>query len=241
MRFTNNTILSVVFLAGLLLVPSVHAQESEEDSSLPRFDRLDNTNSIVEEFPGLNKFLFKEADNGVRIGFGISPIGLKAESVLFSINFFQIHYLTPWLDWEIFSSSFGLLTGDSPKTKSFNFVFRTAPKFRVFKNVSFGVVAGIEFVRYPEIDAIIYKDPLASRDYEPFSNSGLIYGLTASQNFEIMTEYLLKLNQVVYFQTYSVEETREGWEYLFRDGEIRRDTGPIEPDTVFMLEVSLLF
>jgi hypothetical protein len=52
---------------------------------------------------------------------------------------------------------------------------------------------------------------------------------------------MLKLNQVLYQETYSTTSTFDGWNFLYQDSGLENDTSPIKAGTVFALEFELLF
>lgn len=196
--------------------------------------------AFIETYPHLKDYIFEEPKSDFYIGFGAAPVGAIKNRMLFTANFFQVHWIRkPW-DIEILSASYGFTTAEPSYVKSRHFIFRTAPKFNVYKFFSVGPMLGYELVSFPEISARLYKNSFASPT-EPFSTRGIIYGVMVSENFELKNNYIFKLNQVFYKQTYSTERTDEDWLFLYDRRELRLDTTPIQAETVFMLEASLLF
>jgi len=195
---------------------------------------------ILEEFPTLKKFTFQEQESALYLGFGVSPLSIVGNKVYFTANIFQLHWVERQLDWELLSASFGFATGKDTFTNSNHFTFRTTPRFRINDYLSVGGVLGLEFVSFPNLNARFFKNSLFS-PYEPFSSSGLIYGLSLSQTFRFGDDYLIKINEMFYRQTYAATQTREGWTFMFERGDVQADKSLIEPSTVFMLEVSLLY
>ena len=198
--------------------------------------------SILKTYPNLQKFLFAERKSNLYFGFGLSPMTIMSNRIGFSANLFQIHYINePW-DLELFSASFGITFAQADYAKTRYFMFRTAPKYRVFKNISIGPLAGLEFVNFPDLNS-----RLNSNDYftpiEPFSTWGFIYGLTMSETFSVGSNHLLKINEMFYWENYPYLQTSDGWKYYFTDPNnptTQPDVTQIQPSTVFVLEISFL-
>ena len=197
--------------------------------------------SITETFPHLEMQAFKEPKSDFYLGFGLSPIAVMKGRTMFSLDFFQLHWIRDIWDIEILSASYGVTLAQPNYLESRHFQFRMSPKLRFFKMLSIGPLFGYEFVSFPNIQSKIFKAPYASPNWEPFSSKGIIYGAILSETFTIWSDYILKLNQAYIFQSYSTQKTDDDWDYLYEKREIRENKSAIEADTIIMLEVSLLF
>jgi hypothetical protein len=196
--------------------------------------------SIVDTFPSLQKHVYSEKASNTYIGFGISPITIVNSKIGFSANIFQLHWIKNRYDFEIFSASYGLTMGQSSTSSNQFFVLRTAPKIRLFGSISIGPVLGLEFVNFSNLQAELNKNNQFT-PMQPFSALGAIYGVNVSENFALDRSYTLKINQIVYNETYSYSGTNNGWNYYFNSSAINTDPSPIKPSTVIVLEISLLY
>lgn len=197
--------------------------------------------SFAKEYPKLQNYTFDEPKSNVRIGFGISPFGIMRDQMSFSANLFQFHWVTPWLDWEVFSVSFAMTLGGDDTSKSRDFVFRTVPKYRINDTFSMGPLLGYEFVSFPDLQSQIYNGTLATPQ-ESFSSRGFVYGGVLSETFPLTQDLSFKMNQVVYRQTYSTTNAPDnGWVYKYANSALNQNQGPINPGTVFLLEFSILY
>ncbi|OFZ13411.1 MAG: hypothetical protein A2Z20_08390 [Bdellovibrionales bacterium RBG_16_40_8] len=196
---------------------------------------------FLENYSHLRDYMFNEPNSGLYFGFGVSPIGMLSDRVIFSINFFQLHYInSPW-DIEIFNASYGFTrTGDS-ELQSNHFVFRTSPKYSVTKKISLGPLIGYEMVSFQNIEAKLRKGAHVTPEWEPFSSSGLIYGVMVSQTYLYKKDYLIRVNEVVYKQTYSTTKSEYDWSYWYRNDKLQSDSSRIEGAIVIAAELSILF
>ena len=195
---------------------------------------------FLEEYPQLEGYSFTEPKSKFHLGMGIAPVNFLKSKVYSSFSVFQLYYMNEKIDFEIFNVSVGLtLTGGSD-LQSQHFVIRTSPKWRLMRSLSIGPLGGIESVRFPKQQSRQYKAPWATKE-EPFSNTGLIYGLMVSETFDYKKDELFKMNQVIYYQTYSVEKTYKNWEYFFADPSVDANRKPIEPGLVLMFEFAILY
>lgn len=100
---------------------------------------------------------------------------------------------------------------------------------------------GFEYVRFPEVKARQYRGNYFTPE-EPLSSRGLIYGACASQTFKTKGDSLIRLNQLVYKQTYDVARTSNpGWNYYYSDNALNQDPSPIAAGVVIALEISFLY
>ena len=200
---------------------------------------LDNQ-SIVDAYPVLQKFIFTERASNTYIGFGLSPITIVNSKLAFSLNLFQVHYIAGLWDIELLSVSYGFSFGANQAVNSDFFVFRTMPKFKLFNNISIGPLIGLEFVSFPGLQVQLNKNNFFTPS-EAFSTSGFIMGASISETFNI-GNYLLKVSQIGYKETYSYTGTKNGWAYYFPDNsDINQDPTPIKPSFVIVLELSFLY
>jgi len=201
---------------------------------------LASASSIVETYPDLKEQLFKEPKSAYYLGFGLTPLGTVKSRFIFAANFFQVHWIRDRYDIEILNASYAVTTAQPSYVQYDSFTFRTSPKYKVLQNFSVGPLLGYEFVSYPQINARLYKNGYSSPS-EPFSSKGVIYGVMVSENITYKENYFIKLNQVLYNETYSTEKTDQDWLYLYDRSELRKDKTDLENGTVFLFEVSLLF
>lgn len=198
--------------------------------------------SLLKTYPNLQKFLFAERKSNLYFGFGLSPMTIQSNRIGFSANLFQIHYISdPW-DMEIFSASFGETLAQQSYAQTRYFVFRTAPKYRVFKNISIGPMGGLEFVNFNSLNSRLNLNNYFTPE-EPFSTFGFIYGGNLSETFSLGQNHLLKINEIFYWQNYPYQQTSDGWKYYFSDPANPNsdpDINLIKPGTVFVLEISFL-
>jgi hypothetical protein len=224
MRFTFKALLSALVSLSVATILGSHRAEA----------------SILETHAHLKDYLFEEPKSNFYLGFGLTPVGLLRGRMLFAANFFQLHWLSGMWDLELLNASFGFTSTQQTTLQSNHFVFRTAPKVKLFKLISLGPVLGYEFVSFPEVKSRLFKNQFATPT-EPFSSGGVIYGFMASETFTYKDDYLIKVNQLVFKQNYSTEKTLEEWYYLYDRADLRADKTPIEGDLVFMIEIALLF
>jgi hypothetical protein len=195
---------------------------------------------LVEEFPSLKKYTFREKESTLYLGFGISPLSLLGNQLFFTADIFELHFIRSYFDLELVNASFGVSLASNSSMNSKHFTFRTSPKYRVTPTISVGPMVGWEFVSFPGVTDQLYKNNFSAPD-EPFSSQGFVFGGEANENFSIGSDYFLKVSQLVYKQTYSVTQTPDGWTYLFDDPNLQANPNTIGPGWVFMLEFSLLY
>ncbi|OFZ39868.1 MAG: hypothetical protein A2504_17570 [Bdellovibrionales bacterium RIFOXYD12_FULL_39_22] len=201
--------------------------------------------AFLTQYPHLKKFLYLEPSPHLFLGLGLSPLGLVQSKVYFSANLFQLHFIENNWDFEIFSASIGKTSAQSSSAQSDHFTIRSSPKYKIYGVVSAGPVIGLEFVRFPNLQSRLYKGGWTT-PLETFSTSGSFYGLAISENIDIGDHYILKISQLLYKQGYSIKKTHNNWQYLLFDSnsyelEDEEIVAAISPDTVFMLEFSILF
>lgn len=196
--------------------------------------------TFLEKYPHLKNNLFAEPNSNLYLGFSIGLLGVLKDRMFFSANFFQVHYVSSFWDYEVFSASYGTTTANPSYVQSNHFIFRTIPKFRINDWLSLGPLLGYEFVSFPQIKAVLYDGTYQTKS-EPFSSAGMIFGVGASQNFTTEAGTKLRLNEVVYKETYSTKDAGRGWAYLFDDRDLRDDSTPIDAGVMFMVELGMMF
>jgi hypothetical protein len=196
---------------------------------------------FIDEQPSLSKLLFSEADSNLRLGFGVSPLGIMKNKASYALSVFQVHRTTEWIDWELFNASYGTTLSGSAESNLKLVTLRTAPKLRVFKGLSVGPVAGIEFVSFPDINSRLGNGVFFTPAV-PFSTQGWIYGAAISEEFRMGANTPFKATQLVYRQVYSTtRSSREGWDYYYDTAALNADSSPIGPSWVFLIEFSMLY
>lgn len=201
---------------------------------------VSTSQSFLEKYPHLKQNLGAEPNSNLYLGLAMGPLGVLNNRMMFSANFFQLHYITEGWDNELLSISFGATTGSPNYVQSNHFIFRTMPKYRINKLLSMGPILGYEYVSFPAVSAVLFDDGYQTKP-EPFSSSGMIYGVGVSENFETEGGLKIKVNQVVYKQSYSTEHAGHGWNYLFDLKSLRTDPTPIKAGMLFLLEIGVLF
>ena len=137
--------------------------------------------SLVEEFPDLKKYTYKEKDSAIYLGFGISPIAVLNNRVHFAADVFQVSWMNRNWDIQIFNASFGYSTSQQSYASSTDITFRVAPQYRISPYLSAGLLAGLEFVSFPVWAPRFSRNNLSTPNFEPFSSRGFIYGATLSE------------------------------------------------------------
>jgi hypothetical protein len=207
-------------------------------SSLARAD------SIMQTYPDLEKFTYAEKSSRTYFGFGVSPVAIVGSRIGFSLDLFEVHYIKDRWDIEAFSASFGTAFGSQDGAEQF-FLFRAAPKYRVLKNVSIGPLVGLEFVSFENVQAQLNKYVTSTDDLfappEKFTSKGVIYGASICETFNFGKSDLIKINELIYKETYGYLGTNNGWQYHFNDESLNSDPSPIQPSSVFMIEISFLY
>ncbi len=234
--------------ASLKLTPTMNSGLSaSHDTGAPADAKLSppiwsNTDTqFFKQYPYLDHNVYHEPDSHFMFGFSAGILGLVENRLLFSGNFFQVHYQTQQLDWEMLNIAYGMSTANPSNIKSNHFIFRTAPKYRMTRKMAVGPLLGYEFVNFPTVTAVLYKDRAGETQPEPFSSAGMIYGVEVTETFPLDNGWQLRLSQVGYQETYSTSDAGKGWSYLYADSALRKDPGPLKAGTVIELEIGLLF
>jgi hypothetical protein len=191
---------------------------------------LARADSIMQTYPDLEKFTYAEKSSKTYFGFGVSPVAIIGSRIGFSLDLFEVHYIKDRWDIEAFSASFGTAFGAANGAEQF-FLFRAAPKYRVLKNVSIGPLVGLEFVSFENVQA----------PPEKFTSKGVIYGASICETFNFGKSDLIKINELIYKETYGYLGTNNGWQYHFNDDALNADPSPLQPSSVFMIEISFLY
>jgi hypothetical protein len=195
---------------------------------------------FLEAFPKFRDYLFQEPTSGLLLGFGISPVGFLQDRSVFSLQFFQVHWMSSWLDYEALNASYVFTRAQSPELQSTSMVFRTSLRLRIGRYLSIGPLVGYEYISFPGLQDILYKAPYATK-LEPFSSQGLIYGGVLSQVFRWRDGYVIQLNELAYQETYSSQSTPENWAYYFGASDAQNNRTLIGASWVSMIEAVFLF
>jgi hypothetical protein len=197
--------------------------------------------AFLEEYPHLKEHIRQEPKSNVWVGIGLSPISILPSKVLHTFSPFQMHWTPSYFDWELIHSSVGFTSiVKESYSGSLHFIFRTCPKLR-FGFLSFGPLAGYEFITFPGIQAKL-TDGVSETGFDTFSVKGPIFGGQISETM-LLGNFLLKFSQTYYKQFYSVTRTTNGWTYQFSDAAVSSDAGRLatQASDVFMFDVSILF
>jgi hypothetical protein len=195
---------------------------------------------FLTKYPHLADNVYQEPDSHFYLGLSAGVLGLVANRMFFSGNFFQVHYITPHWDNELLSVAYGTTTTQPSYIQSDHFVLRTVPKYRWSEMLSFGVLAGYEYISFPDISAVLYKNSLQTLP-EPFSTSGLIYGLAATQNIKLESGTKFRVTEVAYEETYSTKDAGRGWSYLYANQALRTDSTPLAAGLVVSIEIGFIY
>lgn len=231
-------------LLPLMLLIAAPAWSQETPGAAPTPPVVDSRGTVVEppfmeSFPSLKSYLYKEPASNYFLGLGLSPVGVLKDRTVFTGDFFQLHYRSDLWDLLLFSASYGVTRAQVAIYQSNNFTFTTAAKMRIGQILSLGLLAGYEFVNFPNLNATLVKVPYQT-PLESFSSRGMIYGAIASQTFNYRS-YLLQISELGYQQTYSNVKTAEDWTYYYDNKAVRANPALVGPGFVAMIKVSLLF
>lgn len=218
------------------LPPSV----STPNESNPPLPTTSFSEKFLEKFPHLKQHIFVEPETNFYFGFSIAPLGILRDRMMLTANFFQIHYLSHFLDLELFSVSYAMTLTQPSYLQSNHFIFRMTPKFRIGKIVSLGPLIGYEFVSFSQITSKLRKNNYETKP-EAFSTKGVIYGIGINENFDLESGRKLKISQILYNQSYSTEHSDYNWSYYYDLQTLNSDKGPIAAGFVVLLEIGLLF
>lgn len=207
----------------------------------PPASSLPSGATFLEAYPHLKNYLYNEPESGFYLGLGISPVGVVKNSMLFTANFFSLHYIQDSLDIEILNASYGFTRQQDTEFESTHYTFRTSPKWRFFGVFSVGPVAGYELVNFPNVGARVIRGNLIQPQSEPFSANGWIFGGMLSQTFSYGKEYVLKLNEMFYQESYSTDPPKGGWTYIFDDQKVQYNKDNISAARVIMIEINFLY
>ena len=208
--------------------------------SFPARAAEEASTSFLDKFPQLRRQLFEERETQLYFGLGISPLIIFGSRLGAGVSPFQLSWLTRLFDLEVLSISVGTtFSQPSNESKSNFYIFRTSPKFRLFKMLSIGPLIGLEYQQFTNLAAVIKKG-IYQTEPATFTTAGYIYGAEASETITLSDSLHLRVSQVYYFEHYSTSETSNGWKYSFGASPvISANQDALAPGSVFMLEVSL--
>lgn len=204
---------------------------------------------ILEQYPSLRKLVYEESPSRYSLGFGITPVGILKEKVYIGLNLFQLYWTQDWLDWQVVNASIGFGITQTQESKSRHATLRTAPMYRLFEFLSIGPMLGYELVQFQNLQSKYVQtkaiDP-ESTDPQPFSTHGMIFGVMASQRFQLESGNSIRVTQTIAKQNYAVDSNREGWKNNFNglpatDPTFTAAPSSIRPSLMLSLEISLLF
>lgn len=255
-RKKNLYICCLHLFATMLLFSNllIAAEYSDEGDVNPRFDEHKDElkdSALITEYPELKKYLYIPPKSPIYIGLGFAPISLMGSKLYFSMNLFQVHYLTENWDLELFSASIGLAKSNKSWANSQNFTARTSPKWvflHIFDTglVSVGPLIGMEYAEFKEIQVKKSRNNKTTKDYENLTVGGYILGAELSQTFSLPKDRKFKVSEIFYRQHYNVESSEHGWNYLPREDQreifdVEDNKKNIAATNVFLLEFSYLF
>ncbi len=197
--------------------------------------------SFQQQYPNIQKYLYHPPDSGVLFGFGVSPIAMMSQKPDLSLSIFQLHWLTPLIDYQIFNGSIGFTYLSTNSSYSINhFTFTTSIQLRLSKNISFGPLIGLEFINFPAVTAVTLKSGFKTPN-QPLSTQGAIFGAVMSETFELSQVTQLRISQITYKQNYSTQYDSSGWQYLYDNNTLNLDPSAIASGMVYQLEFSFLY
>jgi len=229
----NILLVSLIIMSIFYTNSSIYALSKDFDYTESEF---------LKEYPQLNKFIYEKPHSNIYLGIGITPLAMTDNRFIFSGSLFQLHYINHKWDIELLNISIGLNQAEDNTYSSYHFIIRTAPKMKVYKSLSIGAIVGWEFVSFPKVMKKEYKNQYFT-PMEPFSSTGAILGIILSQEFKYNKKYIIKINEFIYREFYSVDEAKYSWKYWFEDEQIEQDPDKkaIAPSFVGGLEISILF
>lgn len=189
----------------------------------------------------MKNYVYEEPPTGFFLGLGASPLGILHDRMMFTGNFFELHWIKDRYDIEIINAAYSFTKAQTSEFQSTHFTFRASPKYRFFGVISIGPLIGYELVSFPDVGARIFRAPYIQPQSEPFSSRGWIYGVEVAQTFHYGKNNLFKITEAAYQQTYSATSTDHGWTYRFDDSALQDDTSKIAAGTVLLVEFSFLF
>jgi hypothetical protein len=246
-------VLTILFFFVISFNPLV--SRAQEEESYQRFDvNKDDVKEdpLMKEYPELKKFRFEEPKAGIYLGVGASPIAMIGSKIMFSVNLFQVHYMSKLWDIEILSASIGQVITSNEFADSKHFTLKFSPKFilmNIFETgtLSIGPVIGYEAVKFPSIKARKTRpgsngEPLSTK-YDVLTGSGMIFGGVMSETFSLRKGRKFKVSQYFYTQNYDVRATNKGLKYEYENPSVStpENLAEIEADSVFLLDFAYLF
>jgi hypothetical protein len=195
---------------------------------------------FLKQYPHLQDNLYKEPESHLFLGLSAGVLGFVSNRLIFSANFFQVHYITQRWDSEIFSIAYASTTAHPSGIKSNHFIFRTIPKYRITRIISAGPLLGYEFINFPSVSAVLEQNSQVTRP-EPFSTSGVIYGAAVAETFKLESGTTFRVTEVGYQENYSNTSAGQGWNYLYSSTSLRTNPSPLAAGLVLQVEVGILF
>lgn len=200
---------------------------------------------FLEDFPHLKKLAYSEPPSPVRLGFGVTPVGIMKDKNYLGFSLLQAHWLSRWIDWELAGFSFGVSNARNRYADSRSFFARTAPKFRPLENLSIGAVVGYELITFPNAKSKVHKELPSkagvSTPEEPFSSKGLVYGgiMSLLVNTSIGT---IRVSPLYLVRTYPHKKLENGWRYIFTNAELSSDAAVEElaPESLVAIELGFM-
>lgn len=232
-----------------------------EDYSPQRFNQNNDEkqkSELVLQYPELEKFLFVPPKAPIYIGLGVSPLGLVGSKYLFSVNFFQAHYISGLWDIELLSANVGKIFSSNKFGDGTHFFARMSPKINVMEflgtgRLSIGPLVGLELVEFNQVQVKINKDvtppgqateeTLTTTNFVNLTTFGFVYGVSLSQTFDLPKGRKLKISEMYYVQNYDLDKTRYDWQYEYANSEVEEPENfqELKSDKVIMIEFSYLF
>jgi len=228
----NRTFCCLAFILFTFFAKNIFASEASAN--------VIGEQTFLDKYSHLKENLYQEPESGFYLGLSAGVLGVVSNNMFFSLNFFQLHYMSDRWDNELFSATFGMTTSSAAYLQSNHFLFRTIPKYRWNSFLSLGPLLGYEYVSFPNISVTIYKNGLTTQP-EPFSSSGPIYGFAVSQNFKMDSGTKIKVTELLFQENYSTTSAGSGWSYLYANQALRADTSTIQSGTVFAIEVGFYY
>ncbi len=194
---------------------------------------------FISSHPLLKEHIFIEPPSNINLGIGLVPLGAVKNKLFIGLDVFQLNWTFSFIDWEILSTTIGFVFPQDNTVNAKYFLALTKPKIRISKKISIGLLAGYEFVIFPNLTSFIEKNNYVTPD-QPFSSSSFVYGFSASQYLSISNSYNLKISELFFKEHYSVEKTQSGWNFNFSKNSQAFDKATVAPSWVFLLEIALI-
>ncbi len=195
---------------------------------------------FLSDSPKLSELTFKEPESPLRLGLGITPVGIMKDKTYLGASLIQAHWFSSWLDWEIGSIWIGFSNARNTYADSRSLMARTSPKLRILENLSLGPVGGYELVTFPDAHRKIFKGRFFTPE-EPFSSRGWVYGGMLSLTFKAAGG-VMRVSPLYLVRTYPYKSLSAGWQNYFTNPELQTAAfiEELAPESIVAIEMGIM-